>query len=282
MNIKRMKVLALLGVPLFAIAVAVMVFSIGSNADPVEANHDLAMSLSVPAGQTVACPPSKEPKTPGTPLVCVPFDGKIDLTVNADVIPDAGYQLVDAWINYGDELGDQAANGAIKQVPPSIPWVDIELATFQFGNTDEAGDSRLDSVLLGGLTGQNTLFSPLFGSFQTGPVYSISLTCTSGPSNTAVFLVLEGDHPAGTDGALYTEFGTNRSFRPAVTDIEVSCVEAPEPVGGIALDPELRAPPLETPQPAGLSVGMLAGVAAALGVGSLTLAGATWYARRPR
>ena len=64
-----------------------------------------------------------------------------------------------------------------------------------------------------------------------------------------------------------------------MTDIEVSCVEAPEPVGGIALDPELRAPPLETPQPAGLSVGMLAGVAAALGVGSLTLAGAVWRRR---
>ena len=171
MNIKRMKVLGVLALPLLAIAVAVMVFSIGNNADPAEANHDLAMSLTVPAAQTVACPPGKDPKTPGTPLVCVPFDGKIDLEINADVIPEAGYQLVDAWVNYGDQLGDQANNGAVKNsIATVIVWPDLAPVTFNFANTSEAGDGRLDSVLLGGLTGQNTFFSPIFGSFYTGPV----------------------------------------------------------------------------------------------------------------
>ena len=242
MNIKRMKVLGVLALPLLAIAVAVMVFSIGNNADPAEANHDLAMSLTVPAAQTVACPPGKDPKTEGTPLVCVPFDGKIDLEINADVIPDAGYQLVDAWVNYGDELGDQAANGAIKNdVTEIIVWPDITPATFVFANTDEQnGDGVLDSVLLGGLTGQNTPLSPLFASFYTGVVYTISLTCTSGPSNTALFLVLVGDDPAGTSGALYTEFGTNDQFPPALTNIDINCVDEPTPT---------PLPPTATPAP---------------------------------
>ena len=267
---------------LLAVAVAVIVFAVAHSTDSASASspQNVEMSLSVPADQTVACPPGKEPKVEGTPVVCIPYDGKIDLEINADVIPANGYQLVDAWVNYGDELGDQASNGAVKNsIATVIVWPDLAPVTLNFFNLNEAEDGRLDSVLLGGLTGQNTALSPLFPSFYVGTVYTISLTCTDDASNTVIELIQEGTAPAGTSGASYTEFGTNKTIRPKLTNIEVSCVEAPSPVGGIALDSELRALPLETSQPSGLGVGMLAGVLAALGVGSLTLAGAVWRRR---
>ena len=268
---------------LLAIAVAVMVFSFGHSADTASASNpdglNLEMSLSV--DNTVTCPPAKTPKDQDTPLVCVLYDATFNVSIDADAIPDVnGYQYASGWINYGDELGDQAANGAVKAF--GFPWPDLEGATFQFGQSDEGGDARLDSVLLGGTTGLNTILSPLVPSFYTGSLFTVSLTCTSGDSNTVIELIQEGTAPAGTSGASYTDFGTNKSFRPAVTDIEVSCVQAPEPVGGIALDAELRALPLETSQPSGLSVGVLLGVAvaAALGFVGVTLGSAAWHARR--
>ena len=228
---------------LLAVAVAMIVFAVAHSTDSASASNPqhVEMSLTVPAGQTVACPPNKQPKTPGTPLLLVPYDGKIDLEINDDVIPDNGYQLVDAWVNYGDQLGDQANNGAVKNsIATVVVWPDLDPVTFNFFHSDEAGDGRLDSVLLGGLTGQNTALSPLVPSFYVGTVYTISLTCTSGPSNTAVFLVLEGDAPASTSGALYTEFGTNTQFRPALTNIDINCVDEPTPT---------PPPPTATPAP---------------------------------
>ena len=50
--------------------------------------------------------------------------------------------------------------------------------------------------------------------------------------------------------------------------------------GGISADPDLGALPLETPQSSGASTSVLAGVATAVTVGAVALAGTAWYARR--
>ena len=50
------------------------------------------------------------------------------------------------------------------------------------------------------------------------------------------------------------------------------------PVGGIALDPDLSALPLETRDSSGISASVLAGIAA--GAGAISLGGAAWWARR--
>ncbi|MCH7578876.1 MAG: hypothetical protein IIB22_01380 [Chloroflexi bacterium] len=189
------------------------------------------MALSVTAG-AVPCPQGKDPGH-----VCVPGDASFTLTVDAVQIPAAGYILADAWINYGDELGDQAANGAIKNLNDLLSvfvWPDLELATIVFGQRNESGDSRLDTVLLGGLTGQGTTISPLAPSFYTGTLYQISLTCTTANSTNVIELIQKGTAPAGTSGALYTEFGTNTQFRPAVNNVTINCLGEAEPVESVS------------------------------------------------
>lgn len=66
----------------------------------------------------------------------------------------------------------------------------------------------------------------------------------------------------------------NSSFTPTPTDTP------PPPVGGIALDPDLGALPLESPASSGGNAGALAGAIAAAAAAVVALGGAGWYARR--
>ncbi|MCI0855253.1 MAG: hypothetical protein J4N98_01085, partial [Chloroflexi bacterium] len=80
MNINRIKVLGLLGLPLLAIAVAVMVFAVGNSSDTTEAATDgAAMSLRVPAGDQFDCAGG-----PTAGKVCVPLGAKFDVIVVVD------------------------------------------------------------------------------------------------------------------------------------------------------------------------------------------------------
>ena len=85
-KIYRIKVLGLLGLPLFALALAVLVFSWGSSTDTSEAATTGAeMSLSVGAGETPC------PATTVNGEVCFVTSQQFVIVVNADAIPDAGH-----------------------------------------------------------------------------------------------------------------------------------------------------------------------------------------------
>ena len=65
--------------------------------------------------------------------------------IEIDAIPlTDGYTAVKAWTHYGDELGDQSANGAVKSF--AAIWPDMEACSFNLTNTDQGGDARLDSI----------------------------------------------------------------------------------------------------------------------------------------
>ena len=54
------------------------------------------------------------------------------------------------------------------------------------------------------------------------------------------------------------------------------------PVGGIAVDPDLGALALETPESSSGNSGLLVGIVAAVATGVVALGGAAWYAKRRR
>ena len=62
--------------------------------------------------------------------------------------------------------------------------------------------------------------------------------------------------------------------------LSIFTLQLPVPVGGIALDPDLGALPLETAVSSRSNAGALAAVVAAAAAGAVALGGAAWYARR--
>ena len=203
----KMKVLGLLGIPLLAIAVAVMVFAIGHSSDTTEAATDgAAMSLRVDASQTFDCDGG-----PVAGKVCVNLGAKFDVIVVADSIPVAnGYILAQGWIDYGPNLTD---GGNIQAL-----WPDIDVATFL-----TSVDAANNGLAAGGLTG--LLSQP--ASFHKGDIYSFSLTCSTSQSSSTINLLPSGDEVAGTSGALYTEFNTTTQIVPSVASINVNCNPGP-------------------------------------------------------
>ena len=248
---------------LFAAVVALVAFAWGSQPGTTEAATDgAAMSLRVDASQTTDCLGGPVPGK-----VCVLGGLKFDVIVVADAIPASGYIFAQAWIDYDDQ-------GLVSKDNTQALWPDHEPITFLTIN-----DAAHHGAQAGALTG---LFppDPLPASFHKGDLFSFSLTCTQANSTSDIELVPANPHTANTAGSRFTE-ATGAQIIPEVSGITVNCVPpTPEPVGGISSGPELRALPLETPQHVGMSIGVLAGIAAALGFGAVVVGSALWHARR--
>ena len=182
----RIKVLGLLGLPLLAVALAVMVFAWGSSTDRAEAETPgAAMSMSISPAQD--CPAAKDPGD-----VCVLPGGQFTVTVSADAIPlPAGYVGAQSFLQYGNTgLISKDVAGA------TALWPDGLAATF-LCNDNGTG------IGCGALTG---LIDPP-ASFHKGDLVSYGFTCTPGKTQGHV-LTLEtlGGLNAGTSGNEYAEF----------------------------------------------------------------------------
>ena len=191
---------------------------------------DTAMSLRVDASQTQDCPGGPVPGE-----VCVVLGGKFDVTVVADAIPlTNGYNPVQAWINYGDDLGDTTLTGQPKAI--EVIWPDCDVASFAANSSDTGGNSNHDAAMA---RCQNGVIPPLPPSFHKGGLFSFSLTCTSTQSSNQIDLLPYGDPVAGTDGALFVELdvlgGTPRI--PSLTGILVNCEASPTPTPTKQPDP---------------------------------------------
>ena len=145
----------------------------------------------------------------------VPLDTKFVLGVEMFDPPAAGYILAASFVDYGDHVTYNGTNAA--QLIDEIIWDDCLLGTVAYS------ELTATSVAHGCLTGLGTAISPLFGSNLMGNFIELSFTCSSGDTSTTVKLVPEGTDPAGTSGALYTEFKTNKQLVPNTTDLQVNC-----------------------------------------------------------
>ncbi|MCI0777356.1 MAG: hypothetical protein J4N95_04190 [Chloroflexi bacterium] len=139
------------------------------------------------------------------------------VSIDAATIPASGYILAQGWISYGDLLGDQSANGAVKD--GNTPWPDCDTFTLLVGHSDEEGNSKLDSYRAGCLT---SLLPPQPVSFYEGSLYTITLTCPTTPSTHLVELVPSPVEPAGTGGALFVD-GDSIQIVPKVNSLTILC-----------------------------------------------------------
>jgi hypothetical protein len=212
----KIKVLGLLGLPLLAIAVAVMVFAFNPATDTTEAATDGAsMSLSIGGASGKAD---------------VGNGSVFTVVVSADSIPTGtGYTGVQAWVNYG--AGGLAGKGNQQAL-----WADCEPATFVSGASGNAENGGCLTGLIGG-----------FDSFLKGDVFSFDITCDDNNSHTIGLLAL-GDVVASTSGA---GFDTSGGQVPAANidigggvlvaaSIDVNCIPATDTP---------TTPPTATPPP---------------------------------
>ena len=202
-KIYRIKVLGLLGLPLFALALAVLVFSWGSSTDTSEAATTGAeMSMSVGAGET-PCPATKV-----NGEVCFGTSQQFVIVVNADAIPDGGYVGGQSWITFG-------ATGLVCDVV-TVVWPDLE--------TEVPGGGGFSATTCngGGLTGPITAPVP---SLHKGPLFSFTFTCTDEPSSHTLVLEPIGGPNAGSGGSGYSD-GTT-SIPASGPDLLVNCIPAP-------------------------------------------------------
>ena len=221
----KIKVLGLLGLPLLAIAIAVMLFAFNPTTDTTEAaTPGAAMSLRVDASDTFPCAGG-----PVAGKVCVPLNGKFEVIVVADGIDTGtGYILAQTWIDY-----DKSGLVHVTATDPSTPAPDVSCAT-GVGHPcafwpELAGATFLtfedppnNGAAAGGLTG---LINPL-SSFHKGDLFAFSLTCTSGQSSSAINLVAINVAPAGTSGTHFKDVGNTVTI-PSLTGINVNCNPGP-------------------------------------------------------
>ena len=197
------------------------------------------MALSVKSGSTT-CPTGTSPGT-----TCVTAGAKFILAAEAIGIPANGYVLAQSFIDYG---GDLIYNkGDASTFLTELIWPDCSLGTAQRSNLTSTG------VAHGCITGQGTVLDPLVPSTYIGNLYEISLTCSAASSSTFVELVPNGISPAGTSGALYTEFDTNIQFIPKINNLTIDCL-GPTPTPSDTPIPPTPTPtvsptPTDTPTP---------------------------------
>ncbi len=187
-----------------------------------------AMSLSVT--NTFLCPGG-----PQAGKVCMGQGGQFDVVVNADVIPQNGFQLAQTWINYGNDLG-AALDGAPKAITKLWPDERCWSAGFAKKSFDNDGNGHDDAAY----AGCAPLLSHQGPTQQPGPLYAFTLTCTPDASSHLVTLEAYGGPNAVNYGSLFAEWGTNQQMVPAnsgspdfiVDSVTVNCVTPPQPEPG--------------------------------------------------
>ena len=127
---------------------------------------------------------------PVRPAKCnVAAGSQFILSVEVLDAPDAGYVLVQTFIDYGLELTYKKGVLADEMV-----WPDGVITL-----RNQAGPGL---VAHGGLTG---FFPPIPVSFFEGNVVELLMNCSEGPSSTDVVLLPEGDPVAGTSGTAFKD-----------------------------------------------------------------------------
>ena len=143
------------------------------------------------------------------------------LSVNVDEAPEAGYILVQSFIDYGPDLTYNMTDSIGDEVvwPDGVPDVTVR-------------DSIVsDTVLHGSLTG---VIPPLPLSMYEGTVFALEFQCSESFSTNNVALLPSGDDVAGTSGAVFTtvividEVDVTTQVIPKVSSVTITCGEAPE------------------------------------------------------
>ncbi|MCH8009736.1 MAG: FG-GAP repeat protein [Chloroflexi bacterium] len=176
------------------------------------------------------------------------------------VVEDAGGTDAGAAYVFGRDEGGPDNWGELKKLTASDAQADDNLGSRVAFNGDTAvvGASREDA-----------------GGNNAGAVYVFDLQgAKSTATNTPAETLTPTDTPTLTNTPTFTNTPTLTSTpTPAITPTPTPTLN---PVGGIALDPDLRPLPLET-DPDGSPWGV---IVAALAAASLAAGGAVWYARR--
>jgi hypothetical protein len=162
-----------------------------------------AMSLRVDESQQTDCPGGPE-----AGKACVLVGQKFDAIVVADVIPEAGYVLAQAWLEYG-------ASG-LTFVNSATIWPDCTSGDLPGGSLTAASRSCVTGLVAGP------------ASFYEGDLFTFSFTCPGAKGSHTINLLPAGVEPANTNGALYTD-GNGQHLVPAVQGIDVECVNLPTP-----------------------------------------------------
>ncbi len=174
MNTSKIKVWGLLGLPLLAIAIAVMLFAFnpGTDTTTTEAAVDgAAMGLSCPTN--------------------VSRGDEFKCSVTADEIPTGtGYVLAQAWINW---------TGATTFVTSSTSWGDCNAANVGGDSANDANRGCLTELLP----------DDQFGSQSKGDLFTFTLLAPNEKGSVTITLVPVGAAPAGTSGSSYKTFSTN-------------------------------------------------------------------------
>ncbi len=221
---QRIKVLGLLSLPLLAIALAVMVFSMGHSTDTAEAATDgAAMSMAVSGGQT--CPGAKAPGD-----VCVPIGSAFSVTVSGDAVPITnGYVGAQAFLFFG-------ATG-LTATGSSTIWGDCAAA--------DLGTLTATTVGRGCLTG---LISPPISVIK-GALFQFDFTCTTGKSQGhQIDLETLGGPNAGTSGAAFADAVTGNIAVPG-SSVTVHCTNANTATPTPTFTPTPTSTPTNTPPP---------------------------------
>lgn len=136
------------------------------------------------------------------------------VTVSVDDAPDAGYVLVQSFVDYGTDLTyNMTATPAEELVwPDASPDVVVR-------DSIEPG-----TVLHGALSG---VIPPLTVSDYEGAAFELAFECSDSFSSNNIQLLPSGDPVAGTSGALLST-GEDVQVIPKVNSVTVNCGEAPD------------------------------------------------------
>ena len=201
------------------------------------------MRLSVKSGPTT-CPLGTGPDT-----TCVMAGDPFTLAVEVVGIPDpAGYILAQSFIDYGtfnpsaseDGAGPNTCSDGINNGDPDLAdrldsdCVTVDLiykpeaaAADEFAWPDVEPATALRFELAPGLVqhgGLTTLLPPQPPSFYLGNLIILDFTCSASSTSTLVQLLPSGDPIALTSGSQYTEFGTNATIVPKVSNLTIKCL----------------------------------------------------------
>ena len=138
------------------------------------------------------------------------------LSVSVDEAPDAGYVLVQSFIDYGPDLTYNMTDAPSDEVlwPDASPDVVVR---------DSIAPG---TVLHGALTG---VIPPLPVSDYEGIAFELEFQCSDSFSTTILQLLPSGDAVAGTSGALLST-GDDVQITPKVDSVTVICGVGPTPV----------------------------------------------------
>ena len=151
---------------------------------------------------------------PVRPTICtVPLGSSFILSVDVLNAPEAGYILVQTFIDYGLALPYNKASTAAEE----IVWPDLLSA---IAIRSEFGPGLVGH---GGLSG---LLPPIPPSFFEGNVVELSMNCTPVQSSTNVELLPEGDSVAGTSGSAFKD-PDDVLIVPNLHSLTINCTDVP-------------------------------------------------------